>query len=70
MILKLNWSQNGTNTDEFIMSRDRCVIFGEQLVNLINKDFASLNHNLVFERAIQKFMSANRKSDGTVQMKA
>lgn len=51
MILKLSWSQNGPNT-ELIMSRDRHDTLEpawEQLVNLINTAFASLNHNLIFE---------------------
>ena len=52
MILKLNWSQNGSNTDELIMSRDRYDVLGEQLVNLFNRAFASLNHNLVQIKAV------------------
>ena len=68
MILKLDWSQNGPNT-ELIMSRDKYDMLGEQLMNSIYRAFALLNHNLVFERATQKFISANKSSDGIVQMK-
>ena len=70
MILKLNWSQNGTNT-ELIIKRDWHDMLEEQLVSFIIRAFVSLNYNLVFERATQKLISANKNSYayGTAQIK-
>ena len=53
MILKLNWSQNGTNT-ELIIERDWHDIMmyaWGTISELIFRAFVSLNCNLVFERA-------------------
>ena len=46
-------------------------MLGEQLVSFIIRAFVSLNYNLVFERATQKFISANKNSYayGTAQIK-
>ena len=67
MILKLNWSKNGTNT-EFIIKRDWHDMLGEQLVSFIIRAFVSLNYNF-FERATQKSIKANKTSYGTLQIK-
>ena len=67
MILKLNWSRIGTNTD-LIIKRDWHDMLGEQLMSFFIRAFVSQNYNF-FERANQEFISANKNSYGTLQMK-